>query len=407
MTEILLGTLVFTALVMALTLVVLGARAAVWGRGRARLTINDDLVIESARGEKLLEALNSGGVHPPTSCGGVGTCGLCSVKISGAKGDDALPIERAQLSAAAVAKGYRLACQVVVRGDLHITVSPDLLGAKTWACPVAKTRTLSPLIKEIVFALPAVESGAFAAGCYVLVNAPPFKLAFSDVEILTEFEATWQRMGLRTLEIQSPAAQTRAYSLVNRPGERGSLTLNVRLALPPGTQPDAPPGIVSSYLFGLKAGDTVEVSGPYGNFFVQDTEREIILIGGGVGMAPLYAHVYDQLERLHSKRIIRYWYGARAVQDLYYSDEMEALARTHDNFFWTPVLSSPTPDDAWAGETGFVHEAVYRQYLSAHPSPQSCEYYLCGPPLMIKAVRAMLDKLGVPEDNIFSDDFGV
>jgi len=393
MTEILLGTFVFTALVMGLTLVVLGARAVVWGRGRARLTINDEQVIESALGEKLLDALNSGGIHPPTSCGGLGTCGLCRVKVSGATPDEA--------------EGYRPACQVVVRGDMHITVSPDLLRAKTWACRVEQTRTLSPLIKEIVFALPAGESGAFAAGCYVLVNAPPFKLSFADIEIQPELEATWQRMGLRSLKAENWFTQTRAYSLVNRPGEHGSLTLNVRLALPPGASPDAPPGIVSSYLFGLNAGDPVEVSGPYGNFFVRDTDREMILIGGGVGMAPLYAHVYDQLERLHTKRTIQYWYGARAVQDLYYADEMEALARTHDNFSWHPVLSNPTQDDAWAGETGFVHEAVYRQYLSTHPSPQTCEYYLCGPPLMIQAVRAMLDKLGVPEDNIFSDDFGV
>ena len=214
-------------------------------------------------------------------------------------------------------------------------------------------------------------------------------------------------MGLRGLSAQSQTEQTRAYSLVNLPGEQGTLTLNIRLALPPGANPGVPPGVVSSYLFGLKVGDFAQVSGPYGNFFVQDTDKEIVMIGGGVGMAPLYAHVHDLLERCHTKRPIRYWYGARAVQDLYYADDLDVLAQTHDNFSWTPVLSDPADEDAWSGETGFVHEAAFRQYLKSHPDPNACEYYLCGPPLMIQAVRAMLDKLGVAGDNIYSDDFGV
>lgn len=406
MLEILLGTVVFTGLVMALTLVVLGARRVIWGRGRARLTVNGEQVIESSLGGKVLAALSNGGIHPPTSCGGVGTCGLCRVQVTGETADDALPTERAQLSAAAIADGYRLACQVVVRGDMNITVADDLLGVKTWRCLIERTRALSPLIKEITFALPEGESGDFAAGRYVLVGAPKFKLAFADIDIPPEFENTWQRMGVRDLDVESQTAQTRAYSLVNRPGEQG-LTLNIRLALPPGAHPNAPPGIVSSYLFGLHTGDRVDVSGPYGDFFVQDTDREIILIGGGVGMAPIYAHVHDQLERKKTQRPIRYWYGARAVQDLYYSDDLDALAQTYENFSWTPVLSDPADKDVWTGETGFVHEAVYRQYLSTHPDPNACEYYLCGPPLMIQAVRAMLDKLGVEDDNIYSDDFGV
>lgn len=405
MTEILLGTMVFTGLVMALALVVLGARAFIWGRGRARLTVNGEREIESGLGVKLLGALHQGDVHLPTSCSGVGTCGLCRVQVAGAD-DAALPVERTHINAHDLQHGYRLACQVVVRGDLQITVPPGLLGAKPWACTVQQTRTLSPLIKEIVLALPAGEERSFSSGCYVLVSAPAFDLAFTAIDVAPEFAPTWQHLGLRALHAQSAAPQTRAYSLVNRPDQQDVLVLNIRLALPPATNPDAKPGCVSSYLFGLKTGDTITASGPYGNFFVRDTDREMIFIGGGVGMAPLYAHVHDQLARLHTKRPIQYWYGARSGVDLYYADEMEALAEQHDNFTWNPVLSEPDPDGDWQGATGFVHEAVYRHYLSSHSAPQDCEYYLCGPPLMIRAVRAMLDKLGVAKDNIYSDDFG-
>lgn len=392
---------------MALTLVVLGARALIWGRGRAKLTVNGEQVLDSALGDKLLAALNQGGIHLPTSCGAVGTCGLCRVQVSGGSHDEALPLERALMGVVAIQDGYRLACQVVVRGDLKLTVPAEFLGAKSWRCTVEYTRALSPLIKEITFKLPPGEHADFAAGCYVLVAAPPFELAFSDIVLAPEFEATWQRMCLHDLSAKNQTDVTRAYSLVGRPGEPDTLTLNIRLALPPGTNPDAPPGVVSSYLFGLKAGDFAQVSGPFGNFFVQDTDKEIVMIGGGVGMAPLYTHVHDLLERIKTTRPIRYWYGARAVQDLYYADDLDGLAQTHDNFSWTPVLSDPADDDAWSGETGFVHEAAFRQYLQSHPDPNACEYYLCGPPLMIRAVRAMLDKLGVSGDNIYSDDFGV
>jgi len=405
MMEILLGTAVFTGLVMALSLVVLSARAVIWGRGRARLTVNGEKSFESGLGEKLLGALHGGGVHLPTSCSGVGTCGLCRVQVAGGE-DTPLPIERTHLSEHDLQHGFRLACQVVVRGDLDITVAPELLGAKPWACRVQSTRTLSPLIKEIVLALPEGEARDFAAGCYVLVSAPAFTLSFADIAVAPEHEAAWQHLGLRDFSATSATELTRAYSLVNRPGETDTLVLNIRLALPPANAPDAPPGCVSSYLFGLKEGDTITASGPYGNFFVRPTDSEMIFIGGGVGMAPLYAHVHDQLQRLHTTRTLHFWYGARSMEDLYYVDQMEALAREHENFFWHPVLSSPKPDSPWQGAKGFVHEAVLNEYLKDHPNPQACEYYLCGPPLMIRAVRAMLDKLGVAKDNKYSDDFG-
>lgn len=406
MIEILLASAIFTGLIMALALIVLVARAVLREKGAARLTVNGERVIMAELGEKLLAALDNGGVHLPTSCGGVGTCGLCRVQVSSTgPGDAVWPIERASLSDGEIAKGFRLACQTVVRGDLDLTVSPELLVAKRWQCTVSETRTLAPLIKEIILDLPEGEHVDFPAGCYVLLKAPAFTLSFSDIDIGSEYEADWQRMGLRQLSVKNGSEERRAFSLVNRPGDKGRLILNIRLALPPLANPDAPPGVVSSYLFGLSVGDTVQVSGPYGNFFVQDTDCEMIFIGGGVGMAPLYTHVYDQLERAKTTRTISYWYGARGLADLYYADEMEKLAQDHANFSWHVVLSDPAPDEAWAGERGFVHEVVYGKYLSTHPDPKNCEYYLCGPPLMIEAVHTILDKLGVSPEKIFFDDF--
>ena len=404
MTEILLGSAVFTGLIMVLTLVVLGARSVLMPKGLARITVNHELVIDANIGEKLLNALEHGGVHLPMSCGGAGTCGLCRVTVSDT--GDALPIERSALGAAKIAKGTRLACQLVVRNDLEISVAPDLLVAETWSCKVREARFVTSLIKEIVLALPEEKARSFRAGSYVQITAPPFILHFADIMVDPAHEEAWTRMGLQKLTARNDTIVARAYSLANHPEETDILLLNIRLALPPGGQPDVPPGIVSSYLFGLKAGNTVEVSGPYGYFFATDTAKEMILIGGGVGMAPLRAHVFDQLMCRKSKRTISYWYGARNLSDLYYIKDMERLAREHKNFSWHVALSDRAPGDDWAGKTGFIHDVVYCEYLKDHPDPGACEYYLCGPPLMIEATRALLDKLGVAQDNIFYDDFG-
>lgn len=404
MTDILLGSSVFTGLIMALAFVVLGARALLMPRGLAYITVNGERVLDADLGEKLLRVLENGDVRLPNSCGGVGTCGLCRVTVTGA--GDVLPIERVTLNETDIANDVRLACQVVVRDDLAVTVAADLLAAEMWSCYVSRTRTVAPLIKEIVLDLPAGKARSFKAGSYVQVTAPSFTLQFSDVAVDPSHEDAWTRLGLRQFAARSKSPVARAYSLVNHPGETDALLLNIRLALPPVAKPDARPGVVSSYLFGLKVGDAVTVSGPFGDFFVMDTDREIVLIGGGVGMAPLRAHVFDQLVYRKTARRISFWYGARSRADLYYADDMERLAREHPNFSWHVVLSDPAPGDMWDGETGFIHDVVYRNYLKAHPDPAACEYYLCGPPLMIEAVQAILDRLGVPHENILYDDFG-
>ena len=407
MNEIFVASAIFTGLILLLVLIVLGARGLLLAGGVARLKINNGDVIEGEMGDTLLDVLDQAGMHLPTSCGGKGTCGLCRVKVAGSDGRDSiLPVEQVTLSEAQLAQGYRLACQLVLNSDLEVEVPPELLEGQSWQCTVLETSTLAPLIKEIVLALPEGESQEFPAGCYVIVSAPPYGLDYADIEISEEYEADWQRMGLRELRAGSSAPQSRAYSLVNRPGETQRLVLNIRLALPPASNPQLPPGIVSSYLFGLKPGDAVAASGHYGDFFIRETEREIIFIGGGVGMAPFYAHTHDQLERRGTQRTISFWYGARAVKDLYYAEEMEKLAREHANFSWHVALSDPDPEDAWDGPQGFIHEVIFEQYLADHPDPANCEYYLCGPPLMIVAVLALLERLQVPEENIFYDDFG-
>ncbi len=403
MTEILLGSIVFTGLIMVLALVVLGARRLLMPQGLARITVNGDRVLDADLGVKLLQALAHGGIQLPTGCGGAGTCGLCVVVVKGA--GEPLPIERTTLHSADLARGVRLACQTVVRGDLELSVAEQSLSAQTWTCAVSRTRSVAPLIKEIVLSLPSALDLKLRAGAYVEITAPAFELPFASIDVEPRHAAAWHRMGIDQLAARSAAPVSRAYSLASHPGEAGRLMLNIRLALPPPGRPDIPPGIVSSYLFGLKAGDEVTMSGPFGDFFIRETEREIVLIGGGVGMAPLRAHVFDQLEQRKTSRRISFWYGARSRIDLYYVDDMERLAREHPNFSWHVALSEPAPDDAWDGEVGYVHDVVQRCHLQPHPDPTACEYYVCGPPLMLEAVRAMLGRLNVPPEQILYDDF--
>jgi Na+-transporting NADH:ubiquinone oxidoreductase subunit F len=406
-TNILIAIAVFTTIVLALALIVLAVQALIRQQGGARLIINQDQIVHGELGDRLMDALERAGISLPGSCGGVGTCGLCKVQVSGPCSPVAAsPLERTTLSDEEISSGFRLACQTTLRGNVELTLSPGLLHAKSWLADVLETRLLSTLIKEITLGLTPEERTEFPAGGYVLIAAPPFSLDFSDLDIEPDYRSKWERLGLSGLSVSNATEQWRAYSVANRPEMTDRLRLNVRLALPPPANPDAPPGVVSSYLFSLKPNDKVAFSGPYGDFFIRETHSEILLIGGGVGMAPLYAHVYDQLEQLKIKRTISFWYGARSLEDIYYRDEMEALAEKHDNFSWHFALSDMPEDEDRHGEQGFVHEVVYQKYLKAHPAPQSCEYYLCGPPLMIEAVCAMLSRLGVPRKMIFYDEFG-
>jgi Na+-transporting NADH:ubiquinone oxidoreductase subunit F len=405
MIDVLLGITMFTTIVILLSLAVMAARSILAPPTLATITINGDRSFEARSRQKLLDVLHDNGILVPSACAGAGTCGLCKVAVKSG-GGEVLPTEKSKLDAAALRSGQRLACQVVVREDLEVQIPDDMLNTSVLECTVSSARFLSPLIREVVLTLPERSDFRFQAGSFVQIEVPPHDLKFADFDIPDEHVEVWDRMSLQKLESHSTTEVSRAYSIANRPQDAGTIVLNIRLALPPPANPDAPPGIGSSYLFGLKPGDPVRATGPFGSFAAQDSDREMIFIGGGVGMAPLRAIIFDQLERLGTDRKISFWYGARSKAELFYDDEFDELARKHKNFRWLVALSDPAPGDDWQGETGFVHDVVYENYLRAHAAPEDCEYYLCGPPLMIRAVVAMLQGIGVEQDSIFNDDFG-
>lgn len=406
MTEVILGIVLLTAITLSLAVTVMLARALLSPSRPAKLTVNGLTAIDTLTGVKLLTALNDNGILVPSACAGAGTCGLCRVKI--VEGGAAhLPTEAARLTKSDLRDGVHLACQVVMRGNMAVEVDNDLMSAETIVCTVERVTALTPLIREIVLSQPDGHKADIVAGSFVQITAPAFALDYADIPVPDDHVTVWEK--LRPLTVTSPEPVTRAYSVSNRPEdtEAGRIVLNIRLALPPPSVPEAMPGVVSSWLFSLKPGDRVATSGPFGSFRAQEGEAEMVFIGGGVGMAPLRAIIFDQLERVGTRRRVSYWYGARNKADLPYQDEFDALAAKHDNFSWTVALSDPRPEDKWAGQTGFVHAVAWETYLRDHPAPEACEYYLCGPPLMVRAVLAMLDDAGVDRSRIFTDDFGV
>ncbi len=408
MSEIILGSALFTLIIIILVLLVIGIRAILLPAKMINITVNNDKILATVTGQKLLPALNDCGIPVPSACAGAGTCGLCRLTVL-TGGGDILPTEKALLTPGEVNSGMRLACQVTIRSDLDLRVPDDILEVQNWQCTLRSTRSLSPLIKEIVFDLPQdmdTDSVNLRAGAFFQITAPPYELDFNSIEIPPDFSYEWKHLGLTKLSIKSTEPVSRAYSIANRPSDKGVIVLNIRLAVPPPKTSNAPPGIVSSYLFGLRQNDKVLVAGPYGDFGAQNSEREMVFIGGGVGMAPLRAIIFDQLERLGTKRKISFWYGARSRYDVFYEEDFNQLAKKHNNFSWYVALSEPRKKDNWQGLVGFIHDVAKEQYLNKHRAPQDCEYYLCGPPLMINSVLVMLDELGIESEMIFSDDFG-
>jgi len=406
MTEIMLGSLIIVALVVGLAAGLLVVRRRLVPQGGIDVTVNDALHLAAKRGDKLLGVLHEAGIRIPAACGGTGTCGLCRVTVTGTGAGEPIATERGVLSPHERRAQVRLACQATLRGACAVHVPDDILSAGAgFTCTVAATRMLSPLIREIVLDLPDDIPATFRAGDFMQLAAPPFNLGFATLDLLPEFREAWDIAGWRKLSLASDAEVTRAYSLASRPEDVGKAVFNIRLAVPPaGRERDVPPGIVSSWLFALQPGDTVAASGPFGDFHVQPTDREMVYVGGGVGMAPLRAMIHQELGRGTTRRI-RYFYGARTAADLFYAAEFEALAARHATFTWTPALSDPAPGDRWIGATGFIHE-ILRREMNTHPAPEDCEYYLCGPPVMISAVLGTLERLGVEPKSIFFDDFG-
>lgn len=406
MFEISLGVIVFTTIVLTLVLVILAVRSQLVATGDVKIIVNETRPVKTPVGRKLLAALSEADIHLPSGCGGVGTCGQCRVQISEG-GGAILPIEMTCITKREAAQGARLACQVTVRENIRVQVPEEIFGVEEWICTVRSNQNISTLIKELVLDLPPGETLGFRAGSYVQIACPTYRTRFVEFDIRSEYRSEWDRLDLWRYEAGTALPTTRAYSMTNYPEENTMIMLDVRLAIPPPGAPDTvPPGIVSSYMFGLEPGDKVTVRGPYGHFFATETDAEMVFVGGGVGMAPMRSHIFDQLKRLRTKRKITFWYGARNLRELLYRQEFDQLQQVHDNFDWFVAFSDPEPKDDWRGMTGFVHDALFEHYLKDHPTPEDCEYYLCGPPMMIRATRNMLDRLGVDPGNIFFDDFG-
>jgi len=288
-----------------------------------------------------------------------------------------------------------------------VQVPDEVFGVKRYECTVVSNRNVSSFIKELVVALPEGEELEFRAGGYIQIECPPHDIKYKDFDIDERFRDEWDRYNLWQYESHVKKPEMRAYSMASFPLEKTVIKLNVRIATPPpGADDSIPPGVMSSYIFNLKPGDKAVISGPYGEFFAKETDNEMVFIGGGAGMAPMRAHIFDQLIRQHSKRKMSFWYGARSLKEMFYAEEFDELAEKNDNFVWHLALSEPLPEDNWTGLTGFIHQVLYDEYLSKHETPEDCEYYLCGPPMMNTAVIKMLENLGVPKENILLDDFG-
>ncbi len=405
MDTIALGVVMFTAVILALVAVLMVARSKLVAAGEVELVINDDKVMKVPSGGTLLNTLANNKIFIPSACGGKGSCGVCKVDVMEG-GGAMLPTETGHISRGEAREGCRLSCQVKIKQNMKIHVPPEVFDVKRWMCKVRSNDNVATFIKELVLELPAGESVPFRAGGYIQIACPPYHCKFSDFDIPDEYRGDWDHFKLWDIESRVDEPIERAYSMANYPEEFGIIMLNVRIATPPPRTTGLPPGKMSSYIFNLKPGDEVEISGPFGEFFAKDTKAEMCFIGGGAGMAPMRSHIFDQFRRLHTDRKVSFWYGARSLREAFYVEDFDAIAAENPNFEWHMAMSDPQPEDNWTGYTGFIHQVLHDNYLKDHPAPEDIEYYICGPPMMNAAVFKMLDSLGVEPENIMYDDFG-
>ncbi|MCG7499488.1 NADH:ubiquinone reductase (Na(+)-transporting) subunit F [Vibrio sp. Of7-15] len=405
--DIILGVVMFTLIILALVLVILFAKSKLVPTGDITISVNGDpeKAITTGAGSKLLGALAGSGIFVSSACGGGGSCGQCRVKVKSG-GGDILPTELDHISKGEAREGERLACQVNIKTDMDIELPEEIFGVKKWECTVISNDNKATFIKELKLQIPDGESVPFRAGGYIQIEAPAHHIKYSDFDVPEEYREDWDKFNLFRYESKVDEDIIRAYSMANYPEEEGIIMLNVRVAAPPPNNPDVPPGQMSSFIWSLKEGDKVTISGPFGEFFAKDTDNEMVFIGGGAGMAPMRSHIFDQLKRLNSTRKMSYWYGARSKREMFYVEDFDMLQAENDNFVWHCALSDPLPEDNWDGYTGFIHNVIYENYLKDHESPEDCEYYMCGPPMMNAAVIGMLKDLGVEDENILLDDFG-
>ncbi len=407
MGEVFLGVVMFTGVIIFLVALILVARSKLVATGPVTLDINGEKQVEISAGGKLLTALAGEKLFVSSACGGGGTCGQCKVKVFEG-GGEILATEKSHITNREAKEGMRLSCQVTCKQDMKIEVPEEVFGVKKWKCKVRSNDSVATFIKELVLELPAGESVPFRAGGFIQIERPPgLTINYKDFNVEQEYRGDWDHFNLWQYVSKVEDETIRAYSMANYPEEKGIIMLNVRIASPPPRGPKGiPPGKMSSYIYSLKPGDEVTISGPYGEFFARDTKKEMIFVGGGAGMAPMRSHIFDQFRRIKTDRKVTFWYGARSKREMFYVEDFDMIQRENENFTWHCALSDALPEDDWEGYKGFIHNVLYENYLKAHPNPEDCEYYLCGPPIMNQCVIDMLLSLGVEREDIMLDDFG-
>ena len=405
MDTFILGVTLFTLIVLSLVTVIIYARSKFVSSGEVNITINGEKKIKVPAGGKLLQSLAAEKLFVPSACGGGGTCAQCKVRIHSG-GGSILPTEEGHISKKDASCGDRLSCQVAVKQDMEIEIPEEVFGVKKWQCKVLSNDNVATFIKELIIELPKDEDVDFKAGGYIQIEAPAHTLSYKEFDIAKEYHEDWDRFKIWDVNSSIDEPIERAYSMANYPAEKGIVMLNVRIATPPPGSSGIPAGKMSSYIFNLKKGDEVTISGPFGDFFARETQKEMVFIGGGAGMAPMRSLIFDQLKRVRTDRKASFWYGARSEKEMFYTGEFEKLDKENENFSWHVALSDSAPDDKWKGHKGFIHNVLFEQYLKDHPAPEDCEYYLCGPPIMNVSVTNMLLELGVDAEDIMLDDFG-
>ena len=399
------GVSVFTCTILLLVCIILFVKSKLVASGDIDILINGEKGIQTSPGNTLLSALAESKIFVSSACGGGGTCGQCKVNILEG-GGDILPTEESHISKKEAREGCRLSCQVKIKNDLKIDVDPSIFSIRKWNCKVRSNHNVATFIKELVLELPEGENVDFRAGGFIQIECPPYNIDYKNFSIEKEYADEWDKYNLRKYKADNKEEVVRAYSMANYPGEKGIIMLNVRIAFPPPNMPSISPGKMSSYIFDLKEGDEVTISGPFGEFFAKETDKEMIFVGGGAGMAPMRSHIFDQFKRINTDRKVTFWYGARSKREIFYQKDFDDIAAENKKFSWYIALSEPKEEDNWDGYTGFIHNVLFEEYLKNHPAPEDCEYYLCGPPIMNESVIKMLLDIGVERESIDLDDFG-
>lgn len=410
LSTLLFSVVVFLIIILLLVMMLLFARDRLLPKGNVKLQVNDR-ELEVSQGGNLLSTLSGNGIYLPSACGGAGTCGMCRCQVVSG-GGSILPTEVVFFTRKEQQNNWRLGCQVKIRDNMSIRLPESVFGIRKWECEVVSNKNVATFIKELVVKLPDGEDLDFEPGGYIQIDVPKYETSFRDFNIDEIFRSDWDKYNMWDLHVKNTSETYRAYSMANYPAEKNLIKLNIRIATPPWDNVEkrfmnVPPGICSSYIFSLKKGDKIVISGPYGEFHIKDTPNEMVYIGGGAGMAPLRSHIFHLFHTLRTGRKVSFWYGARSLREVFYEEEFIAIEEKFNNFRFHLALSEPLPEDNWKGPTGFIHQVLLDNYLSKHEEPEDIEYYFCGPPVMNDAVVKMLDSLGVPQENISFDDFGI